>query len=304
MRFVYLALLSIAPLYAGPISSIPTFPILEEPPSILLSAPSQPLQSLKSPQPLRSKLAELPERSLQPAQPSDIVILIPPETPPSAALPEIVSPRTLPIADSPARMPTPSIEISTMKRTAALVLGAFLSASAALPAADALEPTPRELQKSIDDLRGDLLSIRSTMESLKSRIEQKDVADKLREVGDRMASQMEEVNKKMLKMQKDLDDMKFDSKSSKISSSNRIDLTTPPQVMPTGRTASVRFKNDYIEEVTLVLNGSSYRLTPGNDVTFRIPAGKYSYRVLPLQDLVQNRSIEENETKQVRIHLD
>lgn len=292
LPLLFLALSS--PLPAGPIRAIPTFPTLEEPPVIRLPVPAQSIQSLKSLQLPQGKLQELPERRLQPAQSSDIVKPVRPVFPPAS--PTVADARTLPS------------ETYTMKRTAALVLGALFTASSTLPGADALEPTPRELQKSIDDLRGDLLSLRSTLDGLKTRVDQKDVADKLREVGDRMTLQIEEVNKRMLKMQKDIDDMKFDSKSSKISSSNRIDLTNPmqttPQVMPTGRTASVRFKNDYIEEVTLVLNGSSYRLTPGNDVTFKIPAGKYSYRVLPLQDLIQNRSIEENETKQVRIHLD
>ncbi len=78
--------------------------------------------------------------------------------------------------------------------------------------------------------------------------------------------------------------------------SKRIDLANSNK--PTG---TVRFVNKYFLSTTVVLNGQSYLLSPGDDIAFRVPTGKFTYQVLELQNSIQYRTLNENKESIITI---
>jgi outer membrane murein-binding lipoprotein Lpp len=69
----------------------------------------------------------------------------------------------------------------------------------------------------------------------------------------------------------------------------------------TARMGRVRLSNEYLEEMSVVVNGVSYRLLPGQTRTIQVPPGIFTYQVLQLQRAIQERTIEPGEEKPIRI---
>lgn len=67
------------------------------------------------------------------------------------------------------------------------------------------------------------------------------------------------------------------------------------------RMGRVRLSNEYLEEMSVVVNGVSYRLMPGQTRTIQVPPGIFTYQVLQLQRTIQERPIEPGEEKPIRI---
>ena len=63
----------------------------------------------------------------------------------------------------------------------------------------------------------------------------------------------------------------------------------------------VRLSNEYLEEMSVVVNGVSYRLLPGQTRTIQVPPGTFTYQILQLQRTIQERAIEPGEEKPIRI---
>jgi outer membrane murein-binding lipoprotein Lpp len=68
------------------------------------------------------------------------------------------------------------------------------------------------------------------------------------------------------------------------------------------RLGRVRLTNEYLEEMSVVVNGVAYRLVPGQTRTVSVPAGTFTYQVLQLQPNVQTRTIAPDEEKPIRIY--
>lgn len=63
----------------------------------------------------------------------------------------------------------------------------------------------------------------------------------------------------------------------------------------------VRFINEFNEEMSVVVNGRSYRLAPGQERLIAVAPGDFTYQVLQVQRFPQERKITADETKTVRI---
>lgn len=79
------------------------------------------------------------------------------------------------------------------------------------------------------------------------------------------------------------------------STSRREATETAPKM---GR---LKLANEYLEEMSVAVNGVSYRLLPGQTRTINVPAGTFTYQVLQLQASAQVRSIAPDEEKPIRI---
>jgi hypothetical protein len=64
----------------------------------------------------------------------------------------------------------------------------------------------------------------------------------------------------------------------------------------------VRFINEFFEEMSVVVNGRSFRLQPGEERLVPVPPGDFTYQVLQIQRFPQERRITADETKTVRIY--
>lgn len=79
-----------------------------------------------------------------------------------------------------------------------------------------------------------------------------------------------------------------------------VELPAPVQE-PTVPMARLQLSNEYGEEATININGTPYRLAPGNTRTVTIPAGAYSFQVLPWQKTPQERTIAAGEERPIRL---
>jgi hypothetical protein len=64
----------------------------------------------------------------------------------------------------------------------------------------------------------------------------------------------------------------------------------------------IRLVNDFPSEVTMVLNGITYRIPPRQTVDISVPAGEFSYQLLDAGGTVVRKPIREQELVVLRIH--
>jgi len=83
---------------------------------------------------------------------------------------------------------------------------------------------------------------------------------------------------------------------------NNASVPTPtPSTPVVVNQATVRLVNEYQTEVSLIVNGVSYRLLPGEVRSLSIPAGSYSYELLAPGSRAQTSTIKDGETVTLRI---
>lgn len=169
-----------------------------------------------------------------------------------------------------------------MTRFASLAL---LSGMLALPVS-AAEPTPEEFKKSVEDLK----KVTKELEGLKDLLTK---VNELRSKSIVFETQIEMLEKdiKDIKKKIGLDDAGTSSKSLK-----------PDTNAAMKGQGKVRFINGFSEEMSVVVNGRSYRLLPGDEKVVPVPPGDFSYQVLQLQRTPQERQILADETKTVTIY--
>jgi hypothetical protein len=79
----------------------------------------------------------------------------------------------------------------------------------------------------------------------------------------------------------------------------RPDETTTSAYRGQGR---VRFINEHPFEMSVVVNGRSYRLASGAERLIPVPPGEYTYQVLQIHNAPRVRRIDPNETKTFTIY--
>lgn len=166
----------------------------------------------------------------------------------------------------------------------ATLLGAALATTPALAA----DPTPEELKKSIDRFEKAVKDLQELKDALKT--------DSVREKVTTLDSKVDLIDKDIQEIKKDLRDLK-----------RKVEGTTSTSLRPNDASTlrgqgRVRFINQYPEEMSVVLNGRSYRLIPGEERLLAVPPGSFTYQVLQLQRDAQVRDIVADETKTIRIY--
>lgn len=104
---------------------------------------------------------------------------------------------------------------------------------------------------------------------------------------------IEELKRQVTQIRQDLDELR------RTMTTTRSAGYVAPQTTSTGR---VRLVNTYMEPMTVVVNGKSYPIAPGEQrYTDALPAGTFSYEVLGVQSL-RDRMLAANETFTINIY--
>ena len=93
---------------------------------------------------------------------------------------------------------------------------------------------------------------------------------------------------------------RFDKFEDRLNKTSTSLSPTNPAPTPLG-TAKLRLVNDYAIEVTLVVNGKAYRLSPSEVKTIDIPSGTYTYELLQSGSQSTTSPIKDGETVTLRI---
>jgi hypothetical protein len=187
------------------------------------------------------------------------------------------------------------------------VLGAWLfSADVSMVRAQA-EPTLADVSKQMTELKTMLGKLNTDLEKKIN-----DYQDSNAVSINQLQKQINDLKSKISELQTDVADLRDQAKAAaaRTSESKRIDPNVPAP-MPSGIPSTslktgpgkVRFINDYVEELSIYVNGVGYRILPGNEVTVAVQPGNFTYQVLMLQTTMQTRSINAEEVKNIRIHV-
>jgi hypothetical protein len=169
-----------------------------------------------------------------------------------------------------------------------LIPATLLAAALAAAPTLAADPTPEELKKSIDRFEKAVKDLQELKDALKT--------DNVREKVTTLDSKIDLIDKDIQDIKKDIRDLKRKADGSTSTSLRPDDSQT---LRGQGR---VRFINQYPEEMSVVINGRSYRLVPGEERLLTVPPGEFTYQVLQLQRDSQVRRIVADETKTIRIY--
>ena len=80
-----------------------------------------------------------------------------------------------------------------------------------------------------------------------------------------------------------------------------IKLQATPTAIPPALTATLHLANDFDTDVTIIVNTTRYPLAPGKAKSIAIPAGGYTFRVLPWHTTPQPRTIAAGEERPIRV---
>lgn len=171
-----------------------------------------------------------------------------------------------------------------MTRTAVRFALVTLLGTTLMAGAQAAEPTPADLKKAVEDLK----LITDDLKTLKEAATH--IPDLRKKVAE-AAARIDMIELDIIEIKK-----KLDKTTTALRPNN--DGTTP-NLKGQGR---LRFVNAFSEEMSVVVNGKSYRLVPGEERVIPVPPGDYRYQVLQLQTQSQERRIAADEVKTITIY--
>jgi cell division protein ZapA (FtsZ GTPase activity inhibitor) len=164
---------------------------------------------------------------------------------------------------------------------------------AAIVAAPTFAQTPEEQKKALEN------AVQKLEQAAKDL---KDAKDAMKT--DDLKSKAITIDTKLDMLDKDIQDIKKDVREIRRQMGERTSTALRPDYdSATFRgTGRVRFINQFSEEMSVVVNGRSFRLQPGEERLVPVPPGEFTYQVLQLQRVPQERRISADETKTVRIY--
>jgi hypothetical protein len=167
-----------------------------------------------------------------------------------------------------------------------LVPALFVAALLAAPAAGQSADDIKRINDKLDKLTKDLQELRDGMK-----------LDAVREKVTTVDSKIDQLDQDIQTLKKDLRDIK-----------RKVDGGTTTALRPEYDSAAprgmarVRLINDHPEEMSVVVNGRSYRLLPGQERLIAVTPGEFTYQVLNIQREARVRTIAADETKTIRIY--
>jgi len=214
----------------------------------------------------------------------------------------------------PIPVPTPGdVSVSTLHHSvAAAVIGGFLFTPAA--PARAVPPLPAvpvpgaiaaddktdvgDLKKQVEEGNkklGDIQRDLKTLTELLNGRRDKDGFPLTSDPG--LVAEMRALKDKLSKVEQDLNALKTQS------SSLRPATPAGPIVEPpkTVAKAIVRVVNEYPVQISIVVNGTSYRVPPTKSLDVEVPAGEFTYQLLESGAAATKSMIKEKETVTLRI---
>ena len=262
----------------------------------------------------------LPAKSVEPVQPAPTV---PPDSPlrPAAkgltlnsesapARPEVtpvpraVTPPPVTLTSTPTPPPTlpedPPMTLAPRQLAMSAALG-FALASAPVSPVKAAE-TDDVKTTDVEAMKRDLAALKADIEKLKSF--RNDTLDSLLgktvdgKTVDGLYGRLSNLETRFGKVESSL--TRIEEQLNKLSKSTSGFSPQPPQPMVNTR-GFVKLVNDYPVEVSIVLNGKSHRMTPGEVKTVEVPVGSYTYELLTAGSQPTTSTVRDAETVTLRI---
>lgn len=212
-----------------------------------------------------------------------------------------------PIPNFTATTPGDSTVNVLNQSVAAAVIGGMLFAPAG--PASAAPPLTIPLTSPIDE-KSDIAEMKTKLEAANTKLEQiqkdlKQLTELLNGRRDKegfpiptspgLLADIKAISDRLAKVEEDLSKMKGTSSS--------LRPGTPPvtPVDPKAGKGTVRVVNEYPVQISIVVNGTSYRVAPSKSLDIDVPAGDFNYQLLESGAASTKSSIKEKETVTLRI---
>jgi hypothetical protein len=271
-----------------------------------------PARAVNPPGPVESSPLPPPVLNLQPAQPRHSVNSSGPVVPPAIELlpPPLFTAPGGPADLQPAPGDTPMPVLPTRQLVMSALFGAALAAAPAAPAVaqdnrDETKPQvdSTEIKRQLDDIQKDVRSLQQFRKNIEDEVFGKGDGRTAAESG--LINRLSDIEARIKRIEETLNSL-----SARLSDPSRGTAAFyPPGPAPGpapipgaafGR-AFVRIVNDYPVEASMVVNGRSYRLPPGQTATVEVPPGSYTYELLHAGSFPTTSNIREGETVTLRI---
>lgn len=263
---------------AEPIKELPKISeLLEDAPKVFpretapSTQPLQPIQSIPPMDPLESG------KGLH-VEPASLIV----NSDQTPYLPELLDTTTLPPKEPPMRKALQKAGYSTLLATLMLAT----SASAETP-----PPTLSDIAKQVEAISKQLESISKRLDSIETGITPPDGS----------AFAFKKLQDDMLQLKKQI--TALEQKTPHVAKRVDTSKSTDPSVRPiTSNMAKVKFVNDWIEDVSVIVNGVSYEVMIGTELTVPVPPGSFTYQILNFQRREMTRTIDPDKVWTVQIN--
>jgi outer membrane murein-binding lipoprotein Lpp len=158
----------------------------------------------------------------------------------------------------------------------------------ALAAGPAFADPADDLKKAVEKLEKATKELQEAKEALK--------VDELRSRTSVIEAKIDLLSNDLLDLRKDIREIKR-----RVGDNSSTSLRPDMDSATARGLGRVRFINEISEEMSVVVNGKSFRLLPGQERLIPVPAGNFTYQVLQLQRVAQERRIAAGETKTFNI---
>ena len=160
------------------------------------------------------------------------------------------------------------------------------------------------LPTNAEDPKVDLNEAVKKLEAVAKKLETVEGADKaLTEYKASNSALVRQIQDDVNAIRLKVDQLELDVKFLRQSAGSPPSSTSKRAAIPEGpsRLATVKLSNEYPEMMYVDVNGVDYQLPPGQTRTIKLDPGIFTYQVMQLQSVPQQRTIGANEEKSIRI---
>jgi hypothetical protein len=154
------------------------------------------------------------------------------------------------------------------------------------------------IQKQLDEMKKSLTGMHKSLGALKAiETELQNLRNESNAGAAAAQKDVNELRAENAKMREEIEALR-----ARISATTRIAASPPSESVPLAATARVELINTYFDNMTVILNGKSYRLPPGERwLTNPLPAGSFTYEVLGVTPQ-RTRVLTANQVYPIHIH--
>lgn len=271
--------------------------------TVEVAPPARPVQSAD---PVRSAPLTQPGFNLRPAEPRLTFNPGGPTAPPATELlppPSFVPPGG-PAVPTTAPGDTPMPALPTRQLVLSAVFGAALAAVPASPlAAQDKDKDEKKNQPDLKTIQDDLKKIQDDVKELQKFRKNTDDAVYGKEGSAALADmgllrRLSEIESQISKINQTLKQIEARLNDPSRSTTSAFGPTLPGAALGRGY---VRIVNDYPTEMSMIVNGRSYRVPPGQTTTVDVPPGSFNYELLHAGSAQKTTTVREGETMTLRI---
>jgi hypothetical protein len=266
--------------------------------SIEVAPPARPVQSAD---PARPAPIAQPGFNLRPPEPRLTFNPSGPPAPPAIGLlppPNFADPGGFAVP-TPAPGDTPMPVLPTRQLVLSAVFGAALAAPVAAQDKEGGKTAPPDLaaiKTQLDQIQKDVKSLQEFRKNTDDAVYGKENSTALADMG--LIRRLTEIESQISKINEALKQINAKLGEAGKSTTAAFGPTLPGTMAGRG---FVRIVNDYPTEMSMIVNGRSHRVPPGQTVTVDVPAGRFTYELLHAGASPTATTVKDGETMTLRI---